>query len=191
MQPTRGGRLANECSIAKCTRRVRARGFCHLHWQRWSRTGDPNIVRPNAFKHHGYNTREYEAWEHIIQRCTNPRDKQWSHYGGRGITICDEWRNDFSVFLAHIGPRPTSRHSIDRYPNNDGNYEPGNVRWATPAEQRRNTRSSFIIEYNGRKQCLLDWSHELGINRETLRYRLRKMGLSMDDAIKFKSETRR
>lgn len=72
----------------------------------------------------------------MIQRATNPKNTNWHHYGGRGITVCDRWRV-FDNFLADMGERPEGK-TIDRYPDNDGNYEPGNCRWATPSEQQRN-----------------------------------------------------
>lgn len=83
-------------------------------------------------------TPEYVAWCAMIQRCEYPKHDRWHRYGGRGITICAEWRNSYEAFLAHVGRRPTPSHSIDRYPNPDGNYEPGNVRWATRSEQAKN-----------------------------------------------------
>jgi hypothetical protein len=85
-------------------------------------------------------TVEYRTWEDMITRCTNPRTKGWPHYGGRGITVCDRWRDRFAAFLADMGRRPSPAHSLDRFPNNDGNYEPGNCRWATWSEQMRNRR---------------------------------------------------
>jgi hypothetical protein len=75
----------------------------------------------------------------MIQRCTNPRRKKYPNYGARGITVCEYWKNSFAAFLSDVGRRPTPRHSIDRI-NNDGNYEPGNVRWALPVEQAHNRR---------------------------------------------------
>lgn len=72
-------------------------------------------------------------------RCHRPSDPRFSYYGGRGISVCDRWREDFAAFFADMGPRPSSKHSIDRI-NNDGNYEPGNCRWATQKEQMNNTR---------------------------------------------------
>lgn len=86
----------------------------------------------------GHKSAEYGIWTGMIQRCENPNVKAFSRYGGRGITVCEAWRNSFEAFLADVGRRPSARHSIDRYPNNDGNYEPGNVRWATPPEQMLN-----------------------------------------------------
>lgn len=83
---------------------------------------------------------EYRAWTNMITRCTNPKHNRWQHYGGRGISICERWRHSYEAFLADVGRRPSPGHSIDRYPDMDGNYEPGNVRWATGHEQRMNQR---------------------------------------------------
>jgi hypothetical protein len=83
-------------------------------------------------------TGEYRSWYLMKNRCLNPKDKRYDRYGGRGIAVHPEWLNSFEAFFAYMGKRPTAKHSIDRYPNYDGNYEPGNVRWATPVEQRRN-----------------------------------------------------
>jgi len=86
-------------------------------------------------------TPEHDIWCGMKQRCGNPNDSAYEYYGGRGITVFEEWRRDFMAFYNHVGPRPSPEHSIDRYPNNDGNYEPGNVRWATRSEQARNKRT--------------------------------------------------
>ena len=84
---------------------------------------------------------EYRSWTSMLTRCNNPNYHYWRRYGGRGIAVCARWAESFENFLADMGPRPTGT-SLDRYPNNDGNYEPGNCRWATRIEQRHNRSDS-------------------------------------------------
>ena len=86
-------------------------------------------------------TPEYAAWIGMKHRCYNPNAIRFESWGGRGISVCDEWLKDFVAFYEHIGPRPEKGYSIDRI-NNDGDYEPGNVRWATAYEQTHNRRNS-------------------------------------------------
>ncbi len=84
-------------------------------------------------------SRTYNSWASMVQRCTNPNYYQYKNYAGRGITVCAEWADNFQQFLSDMGERPPGT-SLDRFPNNDGNYEPGNCRWATPKEQSNNRR---------------------------------------------------
>lgn len=119
----------------------------------------------------GY-TAEYRAWCHVIDRCCNPDAPRYADYGGRGIRICDEWRHDFPAFLAYVGPRPSPKHSIDRWPNNDGDYTPGNVRWAIPDQQNRNARFNRNLTFNGQTRCMTDWATAVDLKPGTLWWRL-------------------
>lgn len=116
---------------------------------------------------------EYRVWAGMKARCSNPKSNNFSRYGGRGIRVCQQWLDSYDQFLKDVGRRPTPAHSLDRL-DNDGHYEPGNVRWATPAEQARNRRSNHVIEFNGRRQCLQAWADELAISQTTLIERLEK-----------------
>lgn len=124
---------------------------------------DLMAARNKASAKHGYfGTPTYRSWEAMIARCEDTSHMAYHNYGGRGITI-DPILREFTGFLAVLGPRPSLEYSIDRHPNKDGNYEPGNVRWATRKEQLRNTRVNVIIEYQGKTQCASAWAEELGI----------------------------
>jgi hypothetical protein len=83
---------------------------------------------------------EYRAWALAKDRCYNKNCKDYKNYGARGIRMCSRWRNSFAEFFKDVGPKPSNSLSIDRWPDNDGNYEPGNVRWATKSQQQSNQR---------------------------------------------------
>jgi hypothetical protein len=139
-----GRRLAYWVCQCDCGREHTVRGG-HLRDGLVTHCGcrSAEIRAKGAMTHGMSKTPEYLAWCCMKNRCFKPQDKQYPNYGGRGIRVCDEWRNSFEAFFDHVGPRPSSDHSIDRI-NNDGNYEPGNVRWATPEEQARNTRCTKL-----------------------------------------------
>lgn len=134
--------------------------------------------------HHGmYGTPEYGAWRSMIDRCTNPRTEHYRLYGGRGITVCQSWMESFPAFLKDVGLRPSQTHSLDRYPNNaTGNYEPGNVRWATRKDQARNKRNCHVLTVEGESLTLAEWTERLGCSQSTIRERLRR-GWTPSDAV--------
>lgn len=116
-------------------------------------------------------TPEYKAWRNMRDRCYNANDDSFQYYGGRGITVCDEWKNDFMAFFNYIGKKPSPKHSLDRI-NNDGNYEPGNVRWALPNKQQSNTRYNRKIKLHGITMNITQWSKFSGIKRGAIYDRL-------------------
>lgn len=125
-----------------------------------------------ARKTHGFTgTRIHRIWKAMLQRCFNPNMFHFHRYGGRGITVCERWRK-FENFLADVGEPPSPEHSLDRYPNPNGNYEAGNVRWATPKQQRDNTSQKRLLSAHGKTQTLKQWAHELGMSMSGLHARL-------------------
>lgn len=119
-------------------------------------------------------TAEYKAWRSMKARCLNPNDKRYFRYGERGISIYPEWIDSFEAFFAYVGPRPSSKHSLDRYPDNNGNYEPGNVRWATSFQQNRNQRSNRMLSIGGLSLCVAEWADVSGISRILVTHRLER-----------------
>jgi len=106
--------------------------------------------------HGASGTAEYMIWCRMIARCTNPQCSDYPTYGGRGITLCQLWRNSFESFLADMGQRPSPRHVIDRIDNDKG-YEPGNCRWATPTVSSRNRRGRVLLTAFGETKCVSAW----------------------------------
>lgn len=130
---------------------------------------------------HGMRTKEYSTWASMIVRCTNKKANNFQDYGGRGIGVCDRWRA-FDKFLADVGTAPSPLHTLDRI-NNDGNYEPGNVRWATREQQCANSRRSLIwVTFQGERMLLPEVSRRTGISYYTLRVRVRR-GMSIEQAV--------
>jgi len=135
--------------------------------------------RARCFKHGGNGTREHRTWQSMLRRCETPTTPSFRYYGGRGIKVCARW-HDFAVFLADMGPRPAGT-SLDRI-NNDGDYEPGNCRWATPLIQSRNSRHNRILEFRGESHCVSEWAEILGVPPLRLMMRLHR-GASIEETL--------
>jgi hypothetical protein len=130
-------------------------------------------------------TVEFETWTSMKKRCYGTWHKAYHNYGGRGITVCDRWLEKngrgFLNFLEDMGPRPDPEYSLDRI-NNDGNYEPGNVKWSTKKEQSNNRRVSHFLTFNGISKTIMEWARELNIAETTIHNRL-KRGLSVEETL--------
>jgi hypothetical protein len=120
----------------------------------------------------GGNSRTYRIWANMITRCHNPKAQNWAHYGGRGIAVCNRWRDSFSAFLADMGPAP-ERLTLDRI-NSDGPYEPGNCRWASMYEQAANKRTTRVITVDGQRMTVSQASERFGVSYSLLHSRLAK-----------------
>lgn len=126
----------------------------------------------------------YKAWAHMKGRCYCKTDKNYPDYGGRGISVCDRWRNNFALFytdvsaLENFGKKGYSLNRID----NEGNYEPENVEWASHTAQQNNKRSNRLISYNGRTQTLGEWVNELGLDYRVVWTRMYKLHWSAEEA---------
>lgn len=125
-------------------------------------------------------TLQYRIWNSMIQRCTNVQNPAYARYGGRGIAVCERWMQSFEVFYSDMGDRPKGM-TLDRV-DTDGDYEPGNCRWATAKEQARNTRSNRMLSFRGESKCLQEWSDAIGIDKSSLRERL-DAGWSVERAL--------
>lgn len=134
-------------------------------------------------KTHGKsNSRLFSIWCAVKKRCMCETDKQYKDYGGRGITICDEWKDDFQTFYDWAVSNGYEEHlTIDRIDVN-GNYEPFNCKWSTEKEQSNNKRNNRLLTFNGKTQTLKQWSDETGIQPETIHYRL-KRGWDLERAL--------
>lgn len=138
-------------------------------------------VRERSTTHGMTKTRTWKTWSMMIQRCHNQNAPDYPRYGARGVTVCLRWRLSFEDFLADMGERPDGK-TLDRFPMQDGNYEPGNCRWATPEEQQRNKRTNRLVTFNGETLCVAEWAERIGIPAGTLIGRLRN-GWSDERAI--------
>lgn len=148
-----------------------------------------NCCRGHHVTHGKRGTRLYAIWNNMKGRCRNPQNREYPRYGGRGISVCDEWLNDFQAFYdwamenGYDETAPRGQCTIDRI-DNDGNYCPENCRWTTAREQANNTRRTRFIELDGERHSVTEWARRLGMNQSTLNMRLNKYGWSEEKALK-------
>jgi hypothetical protein len=126
-------------------------------------------------------SKEYGIWRSMISRCSNPNAERYADYGGRGIKVCARWRS-FENFYADMGPRPGERHSIDRWPNQNGDYEPTNCRWATAIEQNRNRQQTCPVTFEGITAPLWRWCELAGVPYKPVHARITR-GWPLDLAL--------
>lgn len=149
-------------------RRGKSQSCGCLHSEVSAETGRKNRTHGHSI---ASNSPTYRSWRCMWQRCTNPRSNVFHLYGGRGISVCSEWK-EFSVFLSDMGERPEGT-SIDRI-DGTGNYEPSNCRWADAITQAANSRCTRVLSYNGETLSVAGWARRLGVTHYMLSSRLRR-----------------
>jgi predicted GIY-YIG superfamily endonuclease len=162
-------KLVEECEINRLLEREQ-------HWVTQTSSDTTGFngawLGSNGFLTHGQTyTRAFKSWDAMKQRCINPNNNSYSRYGALGVKVCDRWLESFENFYADMGDRPYGM-TLDRYPDKHGNYEPGNCRWATPAQQQRNLRSNIYMTFQGVTKLAVDWAREANIPVGILRRRI-------------------
>ena len=160
--------------ICRCNcGKIKVVAGCHLRSGKTQSCGclQKEVVAERLRTHGMVGTPTYRSWGCMLSRCTDPNHKQYAHYGGRGIEVCDRWLK-FEGFFADMGKKPKGL-TVERMDNNKG-YFPENCIYATYKEQNRNSRNNRMVRYKGKTKCLAEWAEELKINYETLRSRLDK-----------------
>jgi hypothetical protein len=173
--PTSAGKSRWECRCACGTRRfVESNSLksgksqsCGCHAREVARA-----VGDRTRTHGKRKTSTYNVWVSMIQRCHNPKNAAYGRYGAAGILVCDRWRFSFESFLADMGERPQAL-SLDRV-DNSGGYSKENCRWATAAQQSRNSRTAKMVSIEGKTQCLIDWLREISLTKSSYLSRLRR-----------------
>lgn len=156
---------SGRCVSCGCERKERARKANTVHGH------------TAGYKGTGKRSAEYGVWIKMKRRCFDDKCPDYPDYGGRGITVCERWLV-FSNFLSDMGLRPSPEYSIDRFPDQAGDYKPGNCRWATAKQQARNRKSNRLITYSGKTKCLTEWAEYFSVCESVLRWRIKKHGES-------------
>lgn len=125
---------------------------------------------------------EWRAWRNMKRRCDSPCRQDYHRYGGRGIKVCERWRDSFLAFYEDMGPRPSDQHTLERV-DNDGNYEPSNCVWKTRKEQGQNRCNCRYLTYRGETRTISEWADVTGINQATIQSRVKKQGWGVEKAL--------
>jgi hypothetical protein len=141
------------------------------------------IAKLNALKHNGTGSREYNIWTNLKARCLNPNNTAYKNYGGRGITVCENWKNSFENFINDMGLCPDG-YSIDRVENDKG-YNKENCIWNTSSNQALNRRSNYNIEYKNKTKPLKQWCNELNMNYAKTFARINKLNWTIEKAFEY------
>lgn len=169
------GRTVKWLCRCDCGKEKRVRGQ-HLK-NGASRSCGCYAVDNHPTKHNATGTPEFMAWTSIKQRCGNIKNPSYKNYGGRGIKVCAEWEDSFSLFISDVGKRPSDKYSIDRIDNDKG-YNKDNCKWSLRSEQNRNHRRNRWITYNGETLCITDWAKKIGITQHALQARFKAMSFN-------------
>jgi hypothetical protein len=140
-------------------------------------------VRPLYLDENGKKRSEYNIWNLMKCRCSCQTNKKYYMYGAKGVSVCQRWKDSFANFWEDMGPKPSPIHSIDRYPNKMGNYEPGNVRWATPKEQSNNTAQNVVYEVDGISKTVTEWAEQIDVHSGVIQKRIKKWGWTIREAV--------
>ena len=140
-------------------------------------------------KHGMVGSSEYSSWSNMLTRCYNELHCSYHRYGGRGIRVCDSWRDSFSKFVADMGRKPSPKHQLDRI-DNHWHYEPGNCRWATNKENGRNRINIITATIDDETKSVSEWCERLGLNYHTIYMRIHR-GMEPEEAIEAPLQKRR
>lgn len=133
-------------------------------------------------KHGKSRTSIYRSWQNMKKRCYDIKNKDYYNYGANGVIVCNRWLKSFENFYEDMGDKPSPIHSIDRFPNKFGNYDPNNCRWATDKQQQNNKTNNKIVDYRGELMTVKQLSEKTGVKNKLLYYRLAR-GLSVENAL--------
>lgn len=175
--------IPNICSIKECAKIAPPgrRSWCLMHYTRWRSHGDPLVTKYDRSVRDVTKIPEYKVWQDMKYRCESNVASGYERYGGRGIIVSELWNKSFQTFYKDMGKRPSDSHSLERI-NNDGNYEPGNCRWATRQEQASNRRSNRFFTMDGDTKTLKQWSDFYDCKYKTVHARI-QAGYSIERAL--------